>query len=173
MGPSGEPQETARNPIRTPWGAQGNPGDTREPHRTPREPQRAQRTPKKEEVADNAGPVQHRLTMKPLGPFKGVIGIGIAPLQGAIRVPRGGLGEPRGTHGKHEACEAIEVCGAGKREKSERGQSYEPPCMVGTLGLPSDRKIKPRNTRDRLEIKDSKNHKTITGATAWKYVLKQ
>ena len=40
--------------------------------------------------------------MKPLGPFKGVIGIGIAPLQGAIRVPggRGGsanLEEPMGS----------------------------------------------------------------------------
>ena len=94
--------------------------------------------------------------MKPLGPFKGVIGIGIAPLQGAIRVPGRALGEPRGTHGKHEACEAIEVCGAGKREKSERGQSYEPPYIGGVLGLPSARKIGPRNTRDRLEIKDSK-----------------
>ena len=147
QGPSWGAAGDRKEPHSNPRGAQGNPGNTREPNGTPMEPQRAQRTPKKEEVADNAGPVQHRLTMKPLAPFKGVIGIGIAPLQGAIRVPRGALGEPRGTHGKHEACEAIEVCGASKREKSERGQSYGPPCMGGVLGLPSDRKNTPKEHR--------------------------
>ena len=36
--------------------------------------------------------------MKPLAPFKGVIGIGIAPLQGAIRVgPSAKLEEPMGS----------------------------------------------------------------------------
>ena len=35
-------------------------------------------------------------------------------------------------------------------------RAMSPHAWGGVLGLPSDRKLDPRNTKDRLEIKDSK-----------------